>query len=433
MLLLAGGLDPTGGAGLAADIKTVSAIGMQPSPVATAITVQDSGGIRSWIPVPDGIIADQAAAVFDDGPVIACKTGMLGSTGALEALADVLERRLGRAPLVVDPVLRAGSGASLNTGSLVRGIRDRLLPMAALVTPNLHEAGELTGMEVRDREEMERAAGAMLSTGVGAVLLKGGHLPGAPDDLLATPGGVKWFTGERITFDNVHGTGCTLASACAAFLAAGTSLEDSVMGARVFVRRAISRRFPRLTGMLPGHFPPAVIPLPSGNGTSWYLPPAYCSSCGGTLAGGPGPGGHLQCGSCGAVHYRNPLPAVALLVLMEGKLLLVRRAVEPGLGMLSLPGGFMETGETPVECGARELKEETGLEMIRSSLFAVESDETVYGGIMLTAYLVTSCAGSPSAGDDASGLEWVDPLQVPPLAFGAHDRLAARLAGSLRS
>jgi hydroxymethylpyrimidine/phosphomethylpyrimidine kinase len=432
VVLLAGGTDPTGGAGLAADIKSCTAVGVQSCPVVTAITVQDSGDVRSWMPVPPSLAAAQADSVFDDGPVAAAKTGMFGSSETLSALASILRTRLDGAPLVVDPVLRAGGGGPLADADLAEVLREELLPLATLVTPNLDEASILTGQRVSTAVEMEKAAAGILGMGCRSVLLKGGHLPGDPMALLCSEKGMVWLRGSRLTDETVHGTGCTLASACAAFLASGADLESSVRGARVMVRRAISRRFRRNCGMLPGHFPPAGPPPHARDGASWYLPPAFCAVCGDSLVREPGGGGHLHCGSCGSVHYRNPLPAATLLVMSEGKLMLVERAVEPGRGLLSLPGGFMETGETPLECGARELLEETGLILREAKLFALESDETVYGGIMLAAYEVTAWSGTPVPGDDASAIVWVEPGAVPPLAFRAHDRLVASLAARLQ-
>jgi hydroxymethylpyrimidine/phosphomethylpyrimidine kinase len=427
VVLFAGGTDPTGGAGLAADIKSCTAVGAQSCPVVTAVTVQDSGNVRSWLAVPPEWVAAQAESVFDDGPVAAVKTGMLGSPETLSTLTAILRRRLAGAPLVVDPVLRAGGGGSLSDGGLAHALREELLPLATLVTPNLAEASILTERRVSTPTEMEEAAVRILRMGCRSVLLKGGHLPGDPMDLMGSSKGMVWLHGSRLTGEDVHGTGCTLASACASFLACGLDLEDAVRGARIMVRRAISRRFRRSGGMLPGHFPPAGPPPPAPDGNSWYLPPAFCAVCGTALGREPGDSGHLSCTSCGSVHYRNPLPATALLVMDGGKLMLVKRAVEPGRGLLSLPGGFMETGETPLECGARELLEETGLVLREASLFALESDETVYGGIMLAAYEVTSWSGIPLPGDDASAIVWVTPGRAPALAFRAHDRLVARL------
>jgi len=432
LVLLAGGTDPTGGAGLAADIKSCVAVGVQSCPVVTAVTVQDSGDVRSWMPVPPALAAAQADAVFDDGPVDAAKTGMLGSSETLSALAAIFRARLDGAPLVVDPVLRAGGGGSLAEADLTEALREELLPLAALVTPNLDEASMITGQRVSTPAEMEAAAARILGMGCRSVLLKGGHLPGDPMDLLCSGKGMVWLRGSRLTDEVVHGTGCTLASACAAFLSLGANLEESVTGARMMVRRAIAGRFRRNRGLLPGHFPPAGPPPHAQDGASWYLPPGFCAVCGDFLGREPGGTGHLRCRSCGSVHYRNPLPAAALLVIRDGKLMLVERAVEPGRGLLSLPGGFMETGETPLECGARELLEETGLVLREATLFALESDETVYGGIMLAAYEVTAWSGTPVPGDDASAIVWVEPGKVPALAFRAHDRLVARLVARVQ-
>ena len=151
--------------------------------------------------------------------------------------------------------------------------------------------------------------------------------------------------------------------------------------------------------------------------------------CGGILEETEGHGGHLHCGKCGFVHYRNPLPAVALLLCDGDRILLVRRAVPPAMNMLCLPGGFMELGETPGECGRRELKEETGLQLEESRILALETDSTAYGGILLVALEAVRWSGEPRPGDDASEVIWCPLSRVPGLAFAAHERLVERLAG----
>ena len=135
----------------------------------------------------------------------------------------------------------------------------------------------------------------------------------------------------------------------------------------------------------------------------------------------------MKCGSCGFIHYRNPLPAVTLLVHEEGRILLVRRARPPAEGALCLPGGFLDLGETVQECGKRELFEETGLIMKECRLFSVETDMTPYGGVMLAVLETTSWSGRETAGDDASETIWANLDQVPDLAFAAHNRLIVKL------
>jgi hydroxymethylpyrimidine/phosphomethylpyrimidine kinase len=430
VVLLAGGTDSSGGAGLAADVRTVSVLGGHGAIAVTAVTAQTTCSVSGWMPVPPSLLEAQVNSVFDDGPVDAVKTGMMALPETVEILARVLtERMKADTPLVVDPVLRAGAGDTLSSPDMVRTLRERLLPAACLCTPNLDEASVLTGAAVRDRPGMEEAGTRILEMGVDAVLVKGGHLEGTPADVLVTGSGAVWFQGRRTSSGEViHGTGCTLASAVTALLASGMQLEQAVSAALIFLRRCIGGRFRRGSGIQLAHCPPQG-PVPDGGDDSaFYLPPRFCCRCGSELAGSAASETlHLTCSSCGALHYRNPIPAVTLLVHDGKNLLLVRRRKPPARGELSLPGGFLDLAETCLECGARELMEETGLEAEAPSLFAVETDETAYGGIVLTALEVTSWTGDPVPGDDASEVVWVDLDRIPDLAFRAHNRLVAEL------
>jgi hydroxymethylpyrimidine/phosphomethylpyrimidine kinase len=429
VVLFAGGTDPSGGAGLAADVRTASLIGVHPAIAVTAVTVQETGRMLDWRGLEPSLVRDQIGSVAGDGPVGAVKTGMLASPAIVDAVARAIGDFLPGVPLVCDPVLRAGSGRSLGTDDLAASIAGLLLPASALFTPNTEEASVITGIPVEDPAGMERAGEAMLGMGAGAVLVKGGHLPGPPADLLVTRDGSRWFHGPRIPGGNVHGTGCTLSAGIASLIASGLALGDAVAGARLLVRRGIGRRWARGSGFQLGLVPQAG-PVPAGaDEVSWYLPPAFCVRCGGELRSVSGGESHLACPECGAVHYRNPLPAVALMVHDGSRLLLVRRAKPPAEGFLCLPGGFMELGETVEECGRRELLEETGIEMGSWRLFGTETDTTVYGGVVLTALEVTSWRGEPRPGDDASEVVWTDMGSVPDLAFEAHRRLVSALGG----
>jgi len=424
VILLAGGTDPSGGAGLPADIKTAAALGFHGCPAAAALTVQNSGNVHYWEPVSGDLFRSELEAVLEDGPVAAVKSGMLGSSVNALILSRVLKESLSGCPYVLDPVLAAGGGGSLTDGDMLNVLRESLIPLSAMCTPNLNEARIITGMqELETPKKMVEAGREILRMGAEAVLVKGGHLAGDPVDVLVTDGGVFRFSGSRLTEDNVHGTGCTLASAAAVYLAAGRTPESAVAGARSFLRGAISRRISRKHGLLPGHLALAGPPPLSPDGSSFYSSPVYCPACGVAMKKDPGEHGHLHCGECGHIHYRNPLPAVTLLVLKGSRLLLVERAVEPAKGMLCLPGGFMETGETVPECGARELFEETGLTAVNSHLFRILTDDTAYGGIVLAALRVTEFRGEARAGDDASRLFWIPLEEIPPLAFQAHDEL----------
>jgi hydroxymethylpyrimidine/phosphomethylpyrimidine kinase len=431
VLLFIGGTDPSGGAGLPADLKTASALGFHGCPVVTAVTVQTSGNVLSWEAMASELLVEQLKAVCNDGPVAGVKSGMLGSTENASAVAGFIREELRGIPYVLDPVLAAGGGGSLVDSGMIDLIRDHLIPLCTLCTPNIDEAKILSGISITCTEDMLEAGRIIIRMGAEAVLVKGGHLEGDPVDLLVTKNDYTEFSGGRITLENVHGTGCTLAASAATLLAAGFSMETAIRDARLFVRRVIARRIGRVHGNLPGHSPGAG-PLPlTPDGTAFYLPPAFCAMCGGQLGKLPGEHGHLFCRQCGFVHYRNPLPAVVLLVHDNERVLLVRRAVQPKKGMLSLPGGFLETGETPEECGRRELLEETGLLARDSRLLSVETDLTAYGGIMLAVMEVKEWEGTLLAGDDASEAMWCPIREVPELAFSAHNRLVKNLTDIL--
>ncbi|OPL17860.1 MAG: hypothetical protein AVO35_08255 [Candidatus Aegiribacteria sp. MLS_C] len=428
--MLVGGTDPSGGAGLPADLMSASAMGVHGCPVVSALTVQDSARVLSWSPVDPVFLKAQMRSVVDDGPVPAVKTGMLGSTENALALADFLEECLPDSFFVMDPVIASGAGSILVDGGTLKVVKERLLPLADLVTPNTDEAALLSGIDPVDSvESMSEAARRIMEMGAGAVLVKGGHLSGDPCDVLLTRETTRTFRGTRITRETVHGTGCTLASACASMLLLGFDLEASVEAARSFVEKSITRRMARIHGFLPGRSPGAFPPPAVIDGKSFYSPPAYCAHCGSDMARLPGPEGHLYCRKCGFVHYRNPLPAVALILRRDDSVLLVRRAVPPGMGMLCLPGGFMELEETPLQCGGRELMEETGLRMEDAGLFRIETDSTAYGSILLMALEVREWSGDIRPGDDASEVLWVPLDPLPDLAFRAHDRLLRSMSG----
>lgn len=238
-VLAIGGSDPGGGAGIQADLKTIAAFGAYGATAITALTVQDTRAVYDVMVLPPGFVRAQIGAVLDDIGADAIKTGMLADPAVVEAVCDALAAAPGR-PLVVDPVLRATAGRVLLAEAALVVLKRRLLPMAALLTPNLPEAEVLAGMSIPDLGAMHRAAAALLTLGIPAVLLKGGHLPGETVvDLLATEDGVEEFAAPRIASRHTHGTGCTLASAVAAGLAQGMALRDAVLRARGFVRAAI--------------------------------------------------------------------------------------------------------------------------------------------------------------------------------------------------
>ena len=234
------GSDPSGGAGIQADLKTFHQFGVYGTAAITALTAQNTLGVSGVHMVPADFLRLQLEALAADMPPDALKTGMMASAELATTAADCI-RSFGWTPLVVDPVMIATSGDRLLSIDAEQVIRDRLLPLATLVTPNLDEASLLTGLEVLDVAQMERAGTVLLDSGPAAVLLKGGHL--ADDtivDLLFTPEGIRRFTHPRIRTTSTHGTGCTLSAAITAGLASGRSVESAVEAGLDFVVRAIA-------------------------------------------------------------------------------------------------------------------------------------------------------------------------------------------------
>ena len=249
-VLIIAGSDSGGGAGVQADIKAVTMMGGFAATAITALTIQNTLGVHGVHPVPLEVIAAQADAVLDDIGTDAVKTGMLGSVEVVRCVAEILDRA--GAPTVVDPVMIAKGGSPLLAEDAVAAVRELMVPRAALLTPNAPEAEALTGIAVADLDGQRRAGEALLKLGAGAVLMKGGHVPGETVvDLLMTPRGETLLEGPRIETRHTHGTGCTLASACAAGIAKGLPLEQAVAEAWAYVAEAI-RQAPGLGG---GHGP----------------------------------------------------------------------------------------------------------------------------------------------------------------------------------
>jgi hydroxymethylpyrimidine/phosphomethylpyrimidine kinase len=239
-VLAIAGSDSGGGAGVQADIKTITALGGYAASAITAVTVQDTLGVHAVHPIPPAIIAAQIRAVLADIGADAIKTGMLGDAAAAKAVLEALEEWPG-IPLVVDPVMVAKGGARLMSEGALSPLR-QLMARAALVTPNAPEAEALTGLAIATTDDLRRAGEALLTSGVRAVLMKGGHVPGdSVIDLLMTPDGETMLEGPRIETRHTHGTGCTLASACATGLAQGRTLQDAVARAWAYVGEAIRR------------------------------------------------------------------------------------------------------------------------------------------------------------------------------------------------
>jgi hydroxymethylpyrimidine/phosphomethylpyrimidine kinase len=258
------GSDSGGGAGIQADLKTFQQFGLFGTSAIVALTAQNTLGVRAVHPVPAAMVEAQLAALAEDLPPAAVKTGMLATAGLVRQVALALAG-YGWRRYVCDPVMVATSGDRLLSAEAERVLRDTLLPLAALVTPNLDEAAILTGLDVRDPETMEAAGRRLLALGAGAALMKGGHLPGDEMvDLLVTPAGVRRFARPRLDTTSTHGTGCTLSAAVTAGLALDRDLETAVSDALDFVHRAM-RAAPGLGG---GHGPlnhmvPAPPPTPA--------------------------------------------------------------------------------------------------------------------------------------------------------------------------
>ena len=234
------GSDSGGGAGIQADLKTISALGCFGMTAITALTAQNTLGVRAIHAVPLQMLTDQIDAVVEDIGVDAVKIGMLHSADTVRAVAGALKRH-GLAKVVLDPVMIATSGAKLIDDAAIDVLVRELFPLAAVVTPNLDEAALLVGHPLQGEADMEAAARQLLERGASAVLVKGGHLAGdtVSDLLLARAAPPHWMRAPRIASGNTHGTGCTLSSAIASQLALGADLGEAVERARAFVRGAL--------------------------------------------------------------------------------------------------------------------------------------------------------------------------------------------------
>jgi hydroxymethylpyrimidine/phosphomethylpyrimidine kinase len=231
------GSDPSGGAGIQADLKTFHQFGVYGEAVITLLTVQNSVRVSRVVVMPPALVLEQIEAVLEDIPPAAAKTGALGSAEMVEAVA----RRAAsfQFPLVVDPVMISKHGSPLLPDAAVRAIRDELLPRAALLTPNVPEAEALTGATIRTLDDMRSAARRLCEMGARAVLIKGGHLDADATDVLFDGTEVREFPASRIETPHTHGTGCTYSAAITAGLARGLALGDAVAAAKRFIHEAI--------------------------------------------------------------------------------------------------------------------------------------------------------------------------------------------------
>ena len=233
------GSDSSGGAGIQADIKTMTANGVYAMSAITALTAQNTTGVYGIMEVTPEFLANQLDCIFTDIRPDAVKTGMVSSSALIEVIAQKLTQYKAE-NLVIDPVMVATSGAKLISDEAIETLKGKLLGLATLITPNIPEAQVLSGMDIRTAEDMERAAKAIYEAYGCAVLCKGGHQLNDANDLLYSKEGARWYQGRRIANPNTHGTGCTLSSAIASNLAKGCSLDEAVERAKAYISGALA-------------------------------------------------------------------------------------------------------------------------------------------------------------------------------------------------
>ena len=234
------GSDSSGGAGIQADIKTIQAHHLFAQTAITALTAQNTTGVYGVLDVEPAFVAQQIDVVFEDIRPDAVKIGMVSSPMIVDAIVDALVRN-GATNIVVDPVMVATSGSELSSNEAVVALREKLIPLATVITPNMPEAEVLFGAHIENAADQERAAVEIARATDVAVLVKGGHGENDANDVLARPDGtVTWFEGERVDTANTHGTGCTLSSAIACGLAVGKPLEEAVKSAKDYITGALS-------------------------------------------------------------------------------------------------------------------------------------------------------------------------------------------------
>lgn len=249
LVLTVAGSDSGGGAGIQADLKTMLALGVHGMSVITAVTAQNSQGVRGAWELPEEAVRAQYRAVVDDMGVQAVKTGMLASAALVETVAELLAGT--DAPVVVDPVGVSKHGDPLLAASALDSVRTKLLPVATVATPNLDEVAQLTGVRVGSEADLREAAAAILSYGPRWALVKGGHLEGEAVDLLTDGTEELWLRAPRLDNRHTHGTGCTLASAVASGLAKGLAVPEAVREAKDYVTGAIAAGFALGAGIGP--------------------------------------------------------------------------------------------------------------------------------------------------------------------------------------
>ena len=253
VVLTIAGFDPSSGAGVAADLKTLAAHGCYGVAAITALTVQNTQGVSAVYPTEPAVLKETIAALLADGRVKAIKVGMLASRAHAEVVNEVLESSP-QIPSVLDPVFRSSSGKDLADAECQEFLREQLIKRVYVVTPNFFEASALTGLRVENQEAMKAAARKLVEMGARAVVVTGGHLDKAID-VLADGSGLEVFVGDHAKPDNTHGTGCTFSSAIAANLALGRQLRDAVVLAKAYVTEAIRKAYSVGPGCVPlNHF-----------------------------------------------------------------------------------------------------------------------------------------------------------------------------------
>ena len=246
------GSDCSGGAGIQADLKTMSALGVFGMSVIVSVVAENTARVLSIEDISPKVIADQIDAVFEDIPPDAVKVGMLSTPACMEAVAAGLKKYRPR-HVVIDPVMYAKNGSPLMQESAISALRSTVLPLATLLTPNIPEAEKLAGMEISSEADMREAARRIQALGPQNVLVKGGHAQGEARDILLCGEDFHVFASRRIPTKNTHGTGCTLSSAIAAYLARGEALPEAVRKAKEYVTGAIEHALPLGHGCGPTH------------------------------------------------------------------------------------------------------------------------------------------------------------------------------------
>ncbi|HXM66789.1 MAG TPA: bifunctional hydroxymethylpyrimidine kinase/phosphomethylpyrimidine kinase [Candidatus Acidoferrum sp.] len=259
VVLTIAGFDPSSGAGVTADIKTIAAHGCYGIACITALTVQSTAGVRRVVPVDPGLIADTLEELASDIPIAAVHIGMLATAKVAKAVVEFLSRRSGKTRLpnvVLDPILKSSSGADLLDAAGIKVLREQLIPLADVITPNVDEAAALTGLPVTNLDEMKAAAAKLHQMGSSAVVVTGGHLDKAIDLLsFTTKNGVEEevFKAERQRSNSTHGTGCAFATALACHLALDRGIAEAALLAKTYVTAAISAGHPLGRGTAPVH------------------------------------------------------------------------------------------------------------------------------------------------------------------------------------